>query len=158
MPFPQPPTSKTPPTPSLMSSTMQRRGNLLGREKPTVRGARSVTICSRGFLHTPFLLSRSDIPQLCYNASIGASVVRGLLGTGPPDPTLESASPSPPQGSIWHRFNIDSTLIRYRCPDLTLFQCRINVESMLIRKIRAPIKIKSALPPPPPKPKIPPPP
>ena len=27
-----------------------------------------------------------------------------LLGTDPPDPTLESASPSPPQGSIWHRF------------------------------------------------------
>ena len=35
--------------------------------------------------------------------------VRGLLGTGLPDPTLESTSPSPPQGSIWHRFNIDST-------------------------------------------------
>ena len=34
-------------------------------------------------------------------------VVRGLLGTGPLDPTLESASPSPPQGSIWHRFDID---------------------------------------------------
>ena len=26
--------------------------------------------------------------------------VRGLLGTGPPDPTLESASPFPPQGSV----------------------------------------------------------
>ena len=35
--------------------------------------------------------------------------VRGLLGTGPPDPTLESASPSPAQGSIWHRFHVDST-------------------------------------------------
>ena len=62
-----------------------------------------------------------------------ARLVRGLLGTGPPDPTLESASPSPPQGSIWHRFNIDSTLIRHRFPDLTLFRCRINVESMLNR-------------------------
>ena len=43
-------------------------------------------------------------------------IVRGLLGTGPPDPTLESASPSPPQaqGSTWHQFNIDSTLIRHR--------------------------------------------
>ena len=41
-----------------------------------------------------------------------STIVRGLLGTAPPDPTLESASPSPPQGSIWHRFNIDSTLIR----------------------------------------------
>ena len=30
-------------------------------------------------------------------------VVRGLLGTDPPDPTLESASPSPPQGSIAHQ-------------------------------------------------------
>ena len=29
-------------------------------------------------------------------------VVRLLLGTGPPDPTPESASPSPAQGSIWH--------------------------------------------------------
>ena len=47
-----------------------------------------------------------------------------------PDPTLESASPSPPQGSFWHRFNIDSTLIRHRFPHLTLFRCRINVESM----------------------------
>ena len=30
-------------------------------------------------------------------------VVSGLFGTAPPDPTLESASPFPPQGSIWHR-------------------------------------------------------
>ena len=36
-----------------------------------------------------------------------ASVVRGFLGTDPPDPTLESASPSPPQGSSWHRFDIN---------------------------------------------------
>ena len=35
--------------------------------------------------------------------------MRGLLGTGPPDPTLESALPSTPQGSILHRFNMDST-------------------------------------------------
>ena len=61
------------------------------------------------------------------------SLVRGLLGTAPPDPTLESASPSPRQGSIWHRFNIDSTLIRHRFPDSTLNRCRINVESMLNR-------------------------
>ena len=27
-------------------------------------------------------------------------LVRGLLGTNPPDPTLESASPSPPWGSM----------------------------------------------------------
>ena len=54
----------------------------------------------------------------------------GLLGAAPPDPALESASPSPRQGLIWHRFNIDSTLIRHRFPDLTLNRCRINVESM----------------------------
>ena len=37
--------------------------------------------------------------------------MRGLLGTGPPDPTLESASPSPPQGQfgieIWSTQEID---------------------------------------------------
>ena len=33
---------------------------------------------------------------------------RGLLGTSPPDPTLESTSPSPPQGSIWHRNRVKS--------------------------------------------------
>ena len=33
--------------------------------------------------------------------------MRGLLGTDPLDLTLESASPSPPQGQIWHRFDID---------------------------------------------------
>ena len=55
-----------------------------------------------------------------------ARIVKGLLGTGPPDPTLESASPSPPQGSIRHRFNIDSTLIFW-------FDQEIDVESMLNR-------------------------
>ena len=44
---------------------------------------------------------------------LGCRVVRFFFGTGPLEPTLESASPSPPQGSIWHRFNIDSTLIRF---------------------------------------------
>ena len=38
--------------------------------------------------------------------------VRGLLGTGPPDPNLEFASPSPPQGSIWHQNRVTSG---YRC-------------------------------------------
>ena len=49
-------------------------------------------------------------------------VVRGLLGTGPPDPTLESPSPSPFEGSIWHRNRVKSGN-----------RCRINVESMLNR-------------------------
>ena len=39
-----------------------------------------------------------------------------FFGTGHPDPTLESASPSPPQGSIWHRFNIDSISISWFDP------------------------------------------
>ena len=53
---------------------------------------------------------------------ISSNVVRGLLGTGPPHPTLESASPSPPQRSIWHRNRVRSAN-----------QCRINVESMSSR-------------------------
>ena len=57
----------------------------------------------------------------------------GLLGTAPPDSTLESASPSPRQGSIWHRFNIDSTLIRHRFRVKSGNRCRITVESMLNR-------------------------
>ena len=51
---------------------------------------------------------------------------RGLLGTGPPDPTLESASPSPPQGSIRHRFDIDSTSID---PVSMSIRCRIDAKS-----------------------------
>ena len=56
--------------------------------------------------------------------------VRGLLGTGPPDPTLESASPSPPpQRSIWHQFNIDSTLIQHRIRVKSGNRCRIDAKS-----------------------------
>ena len=50
----------------------------------------------------------------------------------PPDPTLESASPSPPQGSIWHRFNIDSTLMRHWFDIdflISLFWCRISMSN-----------------------------
>ena len=50
-----------------------------------------------------------------------------LLGAGHPDLTLESASPSPPQGSVWHRFNPDSTLIRQRVPDLTIRSLPNNI-------------------------------
>ena len=50
----------------------------------------------------------------------GCSVVRGLLGRDPPDLTLESTSPSPPQASVWHRFIIDASSIPHRIPDLTL--------------------------------------
>ena len=48
------------------------------------------------------------------------TVMGGLLGTVLPDLTLESASPSPPQGSIWHRHRVKSGN-----------RCGINVESML---------------------------
>ena len=48
-----------------------------------------------------------------------------LLGTGPPDPTLESASPSPAQGSIWHRNRVKSGN-----------RCRIDVESIPNRPLR----------------------
>ena len=39
---------------------------------------------------------------------VKSHVVRGLLGTGPLEPTLESASPSPRQGSSWHRNRVKS--------------------------------------------------
>ena len=73
-------------------------------------------------------LSPRNQPNNCYFSPCH-SFVRGLLGTGPPDPSLESASPSPPQGSIWHRFNIDSTSNRVKSGN----RCRIDVESMLNR-------------------------
>ena len=51
-----------------------------------------------------------------------------VLGTGPPDPTLES--PSPPQGSIWHRCGIDSSSIRHRFPEIwPYFRCQIRMHS-----------------------------
>ena len=55
----------------------------------------------------------------CFN------IVRGLLGKGPPNPTLESASPSPFQGSIWHRNMVKPGN-----------RCRIDVESMPNRPLR----------------------
>ena len=60
----------------------------------------------------------------------------GFIRHRPPDPTLESASPSPPQGSIWHRFNINSTLIRHRNRVKSGNRCRINVKSMPNRPLR----------------------
>ena len=52
------------------------------------------------------------LTQTCPRTEVTAkNIVRGLLGTDPPDPTLESALPSPPKGvdlaSIQHRFDID---------------------------------------------------
>ena len=67
---------------------------------------------------------------------LATSIVRCLLGTGPPDPTLNSASPSPAQGSIWHQFDIDLTLIRHRNRVKSGNQYRINVESMPNRPLR----------------------
>ena len=85
------------------------------------------------------LIFGGEVPILVFGRSDNrniASVVRGLLGTDPPDLTLESASPSPPQRSIWHRFDIDSTLIRHRFPDLTLFRCQIDPEEGKARQIQ----------------------
>ena len=45
--------------------------------------------------------------------------------------TPPSNPPRPPQGSIWHRFNIDSTLNRHRNRVKSGNRCQINVESML---------------------------
>ena len=63
-------------------------------------------------------------------------LVRGLLGTGPLDPTLESASPSPPQGSILHRFDIDSASKQGQIRKSMSNQCQIDVESMPNRPLR----------------------
>ena len=63
---------------------------------------------------------------------VAPRLARGLLGTGPPDPTLESASPPLLRG----RFGIDSTSIRHRFPDLTLFRCQIDFEEGRARRIR----------------------
>ena len=57
--------------------------------------------------------------------------MRGLLGTGPLDPTLESASPP----LLKCRFGIDSTSIRYRFPDLTLFRCQIDPRGWAVSRV-----------------------
>ena len=55
------------------------------------------------------------------------NIVRGFLaqtpGTSPSNPLRLPR----PQGSIWHRFNTDSTLIRCRFPGLTPFRCQIGL-------------------------------
>ena len=55
--------------------------------------------------------------------------MRGLLGTDPPDLTLESGSPSPPQGSIWHRFDTDLPIWPY-------FDAKSTSEEGRARRIR----------------------
>ena len=103
------------PTPSMISvqpnvATPERRGAKLKEKAKSGR-------------HSPTLLiSRVGCPEGRLALSHWmTSVVRALSGTGPPDPILESTSPSPPQGSIWHRNRVKSG-DRYR----------INVESMPI--------------------------
>ena len=54
-------------------------------------------------------------PQNCQRETFAeiqkqSGLLIGLLGADPPDLTLKSASPSPSRGSIWHRFDIDSTI------------------------------------------------
>ena len=66
--------------------------------------------------HREFLIS--TLPSINLSAAIrnnfvvACSVVRGLLGTG---------TPGPRPRILPGRFGIDSTLIRHRFPDLTLF-------------------------------------
>ena len=60
-------------------------------------------------------------------------VCEGFVRHRPPDPTLESASPSPPQGSIWHRFDIDSTSISWLWP---YFDAKLTPEEGRARWIR----------------------
>ena len=63
----------------------------------------------------------SDTPSLFFS-------YEGFVGHRPPDTTIESTSSSPPQGSIWHRFNIDSTLIRHRFLILPYFNAKLTPE------------------------------
>ena len=99
--------------------------------------ARSVQHFFGTFLGAPFGAGTFRSTFSAFLSGWGSSIVRGLLGTGPPEPTLESASPSPPQGSIWHRFDIDSILIRHRNRVKSGNQCRIDVKSMPNRPLRS---------------------
>ena len=56
-------------------------------------------------------------------------IVRGLLGTGPLNPILESASPPPPQGSILHRFDIEIGSNREIDVVSMPIRCRIDAKS-----------------------------
>ena len=68
------------------------------------------------------------ITKKCHQSLEGdLKLVRGLSGTGPPDPTLESTSPSPPQG----RFGVE---IRSNQESMSN-QCRIDVKSMRNRPL-----------------------
>ena len=75
-----------------------------------------------------FNLESSSPPPKGSESEYVSSSVRALLGTGPPDPTLESASPSCLQASIWHRNSSMSN------------QCRIDAKSTpeegKVRRIR----------------------
>ena len=81
--------------------------------------ARGTSLCAP---HVPYTFDNTDgceprdRSSSCIHLSPPPRIVRGLLGTDPPDLTLESASPSPPQGSIRHRFDIDSTSISWFDP------------------------------------------
>ena len=88
--------------------------------------------------HLASEVTAKHIYVFCVFCSLSASpvdMVRGLLGKPPPppDPTLESTSPSPHQGSIWHRFNIDfdidSTSISRFGPKSMSNQCKIDAKS-----------------------------
>ena len=67
---------------------------------------------------TPSETDDSQRVPLCVAPAADPSLVRGLLGTGPPNP------PRPPLLRGW--FGIDLTSIRHRFPHLTLCRCQID--------------------------------
>ena len=80
--------------------------------------------------------STQDLLQILIAVGEGCRSCEGFIRHRPPGPHLESPSPSPPQGSIWHRFNIDSTSIRHRNRVESGNRCRIDVKSMPNRPLR----------------------
>ena len=62
-------------------------------------------------------------------STVLSSVVMGLLGTDPPDLTLESASPSPHSVDFFYKmffFPFDLASIQHRFPESTLFRFQID--------------------------------
>ena len=106
----------------LCEFSIPKCGGVLGGNDQNLTWFRPVT-WSSGHLGRR-LAAQCEIPPP-YRAIPFRLVVWLIIGTGLPDPTLESASPSPPQGSIWHRKRVKSGN-----------RCRINVESMPNRPLR----------------------
>ena len=78
-----------------------------------------------------FAIQSLQVP--CRLKSIAAGLARGTLGIGPLDPTLESASPSPTQGSIWHTNTVESG---NRCRIDAKLMSKLTPEEGRARRIR----------------------